>query len=133
MPAASIIAQAAAFINRQFQIQIGKKPARGSRGSVSSNRVCKPGSVLDSHLSCRAVADTLHATSPETAGPANVSSTVLLRIEFTASVSFQPTGELLPRLSILTSPGEVPRVPRRSAAARSNPGGRGGFFLLHFS
>ena len=66
------------------------------------NRVCKPGSVLDSHLSCRAVADTLHATSPETAGPANVSSTVLLRIEFTAPDSLQPASELLPRLSTLT-------------------------------
>ena len=79
------------------------------------NRVCKPGSVLDSHLSCRTVADTLCATSSETAGPANVSSTVLLRIEFTASDSLQPTGELLPHLSTL-----APLV-------------RGGISLLHFS
>ena len=69
---------------------------------MGCNRVCKPGSVLDSHLSCRTVAGTLCATSSETAGPANVSSTVLLRIEFTASDSLQPTGELLPRLSTLT-------------------------------
>ena len=45
-----------------------ERPAVG-RAAVC-NRVCKPGSVLDSHLSCRTVAGTLHATSPETAGPA---------------------------------------------------------------
>ena len=37
-----------------------------------------------------------------TAGPASCSPAVLLRIEFTASDSLQPMGELLPRLSILT-------------------------------
>ena len=68
------------------------------------NRVCKPGSVLDSHLSCRTVADTLCATSSETAGPANVSSTVLLRIEFTAPDSLQPASELLPHFSTLAPP-----------------------------
>ena len=40
---------------------------------------------------------------PGTAGPAVCPSTVLLRIEFTAMGSFQPSGELLPRLSTLTS------------------------------
>ncbi len=40
---------------------------------------------------------------PGTAGPAICPSTVLLRIEFTAMGSFQPSGELLPRLSTLTS------------------------------
>ena len=39
-----------------------------------------------------------------TAGPAICPSTVLLRIEFTAMGSLQPSGELLPRLSTLTSP-----------------------------
>ena len=38
-----------------------------------------------------------------TAGPAMRPPTVLLRIEFTASDSLQPMGELLPRLSTLTS------------------------------
>ena len=38
-----------------------------------------------------------------TAGPAICPPTVLLRIEFTASDSLQPMGELLPRLSTLTS------------------------------
>ena len=78
------------------------------RKLLSGNRVCKPGSVLDSHLSCRTVAGTLHATSPETAGPANVSSTVLLRIEFTAPDSLQPASELLPRLSTLALPCFAP-------------------------
>ena len=40
---------------------------------------------------------------PRTAGQAICPPTVLLRIEFTASDSFQPMGELLPRLSTLTS------------------------------
>ena len=38
-----------------------------------------------------------------TAGPAYCPPTVLLRIEFTASDSLQPMGELLPRLSTLTA------------------------------
>ncbi len=52
-----------------------------------------------------------------TAGPAMCPPTVLLRIEFTASDSLQPMGELLPHLSTL--------------AARADPGG--GISLLHFS
>ena len=39
---------------------------------------------------------------PRTAGQAYCPPTVLLRIEFTASDSLQPMGELLPRLSTLT-------------------------------
>ena len=39
---------------------------------------------------------------PRTAGQAICPPTVLLRIEFTASDSLQPMGELLPRLSTLT-------------------------------
>ena len=40
-------------------------------------------------------------------GPRTICSpTVLLRIEFTASDSLQPMGELLPRLSILTDRGQ---------------------------
>ena len=40
---------------------------------------------------------------PRTAGRAYCPPTVLLRIEFTASDSLQPMGELLPRLSTLTA------------------------------
>ena len=42
-----------------------------------------------------------------TAGPALCPPAVLLRIEFTASVSLQPMGELLPRLSTLTWPPQA--------------------------
>ena len=63
----------------------------------------KPGSVLDSHLSRRDVAGTLQPPPRRRPGRPCVSSTVLLRIEFTASDCSQPPGELLPRLSTLTS------------------------------
>ena len=46
-----------------------------------------------------------------TAGPAICPPTVLLRIEFTASDSLQPMGELLPRLSTLTGRAACPNTP----------------------
>ena len=50
-------------------------------------------------------------------GRASRMSPMLLRIEFTASDSFQPMGELLPRLSTLTSSSQAPYPsPRRKAA-----------------
>ena len=63
-----------------------------------------------------------------TAGPALCPPAVLLRIEFTASDSLQPMGELLPRLSTLTGTADTPRGihcqivggPSMGAAARSN-------------
>ena len=61
----------------------------------------KPGSVFDSHLSRRPVARTLKPPR-ERSGQPNAPIPVLLRIEFTATDSFQPSGELLPRLSTLT-------------------------------
>ncbi len=59
---------------------------------------------------------------PGTAGPAICPSTVLLRIEFTAMGSLQPSGELLPRLSTLTSP-------RESRGFRGSPFGDEAVFL----
>ena len=59
---------------------------------------------------------------PGTAGPAICPSTVLLRIEFTAMGSLQPSGELLPRLSTLTSP-------RESRGFRGSPLGDEAVFL----
>jgi len=76
----------------------------------------KPGSVFDSHLSRRAVANTLKPPR-ERPGRPYAPIPVLLRIEFTAAVCSQPSGELLPRLSTLTA-----------AASRG-----GGISLLHFS
>ncbi len=76
---------------------------------------CKPGSVFDSHLSRRIVADALKPPPRRRSGRPYVSSTVLLRIEFTAPQCSHAAGELLPRLSTLTPPK------------------RGGISLLHFS
>ena len=55
----------------------------------------------------------------------NASIPVLLRIEFTASPCLHGTGELLPRLSILTPRTQNLRVPLK--------GNGGGISLLHFS
>ena len=53
-----------------------------------------------------------------TAGPACCPSTALLRIEFTATDSSQPSGELLPHLSTLTSPAQVsyPSLPPKESS-----------------
>ena len=71
----------------------------------------KPGSVSDSHLSRRTVAGTLQppreraGQAPGVGPPAPIP--VLLRIEFTATDSLQPSGALLPHLSTLTSAAEL--------------------------
>ena len=87
-------------------------------GTYHSEQNCKPGSVFDSHLSRRTVAGTLQPPR-ERAGQAQgvgppAPIPVLLRIEFTATDSLQPSGALLPHLSTLT-------------------GKAGGISLLHFS
>ena len=64
-------------------------------------QVCKPGSVFDSHLSKRIVAGALQPPRERTGRPI-APIAVLLRIEFTASDTLEPMGELLPRLSTLT-------------------------------
>ena len=61
-------------------------------------QVCKPGSVFDSHLSKRAVAGALQPPRERTGRPI-APIPVLLRIEFTASDTLEPTGALLPHLS----------------------------------
>ena len=61
----------------------------------------KPGSVFDSHLSKRIVAGALQPPRERTGRPI-APIPVLLRIEFTASDTLEPTGALLPHLSILT-------------------------------
>ena len=71
---------------------------------------------------------------PGTAGQANVPSTVLLRIEFTAPVSFQPAGELLPRLSTLAGQGLLHYLASTCGSMFDIVSATaGGFFLLHFS
>ena len=73
-----------------FTAKIASKP-------VSRVLSFKTAIYLDAPLPTRS--SHLHGT----AGPAICPSTVLLRIEFTAMGSLQPSGELLPRLSTLTS------------------------------
>ena len=63
---------------------------------------CKPGSVFDSHLSTRRVAAVLQPPR-ERSGQPIAPIPVLLRIEFTASDTLEPTGALLPHLSTFSS------------------------------
>ena len=77
-------------------------------------QVCKPGSVFDSHLSKRAVAGALQPPRERTGRPI-APIPVLLRIEFTASDTLEPTGALLPHLSTFSHIAT------------------GSLFLLHFS
>ena len=80
-------------------------------GAYHCEQNCKPGSVFDSHLSRRTVAGTLQppreraGQAPGVEPPAPIP--VLLRIEFTATDSLQPSGALLPHLSTLTSAAEL--------------------------
>ena len=69
---------------------------------ISGEQICKPGSVLTViYLPVPLPARSSHPGS----GRANLYAPipVLLRIEFTASHCLQPTGELLPHLSTLTT------------------------------
>ena len=86
-------------------IKSGSRPLCGLRrgGVMQFEQVCKPGSVLSSHLSRRAVTNALKPPPKDGPGRPYVLSAVLLRIEFTASPCYQGGwGELLPRLSTLT-------------------------------
>ena len=69
------------------------------------------------------VAGPLHATSSETVGQTSVSSTVLLRIEFTAPDCSQPVRELLPHVSTLTSSMQAPypSLPRKRESSLISP------------
>ncbi len=79
------------------------RPRFAKRGlPYQCEQVCKPGSVLNGHLSRRIVAGALQPPRERTGRPI-APIAVLLRIEFTASDTLEPMGELLPRLSTLTS------------------------------
>ena len=79
-----------------------KKKKRTYIRSFLSDRVYKPGSVIDSHLSSHIVANTVKPPSRKHPGRPDVSSAVLLRIEFAAMDTSAPSGALLPHLSTLT-------------------------------
>ena len=68
-----------------------------------SNQIYKPSSVVNSHLSWQCVATTAQRHLLGTAEHALCPSTVLLQIGFTRLICLHITGELLPRLSILTT------------------------------
>ena len=65
------------------------------------DRVCKPGSVIDSHLGASLPVRSSHLLGDGRASL--VSSAVLLRIEFTAVGTLEPPGALLPHLSTLAA------------------------------
>ena len=81
-----------------------KKPAAGAvpAADMGCEPVCKPGSVLNDHLSVACRCRQAQAASMERPGRPVCSSTALLRIEFTAPTCLHAAGELLPRLSTLT-------------------------------
>lgn len=68
-----------------------------------SNQIYKPSSVVNSHLSWQCVTTNAQRHLPGTAEQALCPSTVLLQIGFTRLICLHITGELLPRLSILTA------------------------------
>ncbi len=70
--------------------------------SENATRSYKPSSVVNNHLSWIYVAINLFATSIGAAEQAYAPAAVLLRIGFTWLCRLRHTGELLPRLSILT-------------------------------
>ena len=78
-------------------------PRVSRMGLIFYEQNCKPGSVFDSHLSRRTVAGTLKPPPEDGRASLVCPPTVLLRIEFTATDSSQPSGALLPHLSTLTA------------------------------
>ena len=92
---------------------------------------CKPGSVFDSHLSRRIVADTLQPPR-ERSGQPIAPIPVLLRIEFTASDTLEPTGALLPHLSTLTA-GNLRRYLSVALALGSPPAAVSSYPVLRCS
>ena len=98
-----------------------QKKSEGSPSTLFSEDASKPVSrvlsfktaiYLDAPLPVRS------SRLPGTVGPTTCPSTALLRIEFTATDCSQPSGELLPHLSTLTSPAQVsyPSLPPRESS-----------------
>ena len=91
---------------------------RGYEGSSSVKKTCerdrKPSSVVDDHLSRPGVTAQAQAIAGRDGQP-HASHCILHQVGFTSRTSRQAAGELLPRLSTLTS----------------GPKARGGISLLH--
>ena len=103
------------FCYKQNDTRRGYAPRRFLYASRPVSRVLsfKTAIYLDALLPTRS------SHLPGTAGPAVCPSTVLLRIEFTSMGSLQPSGELLPHLSTLTSPTHVPAKTKSLQKAHS--------------
>ena len=119
-------------------------------GGALYDRVCKPGSVIDSHLSRRTVAGALQPPSRKQPGKPCFLCGVAPDRVYSNGRFRTPLGELLPRLSILTSSAQTSYpAPRRKRQVSVIPLRRlphktfvlrgphfwasGGLFLLHFS
>ena len=119
-------------------------------GGAFYDRVCKPGSVIDSHLSRRTVAGALQPPSRKQPGKPCFLCGVAPDRVYSNGRFHTPLGELLPRLSILTSSAQTSYPsPRRNRQVSVIPLRRlppqnirlrgthfwasGGLFLLHFS
>ena len=89
------------FFNALIFNGLSGESIRMKNDFLKCRTICKPGSVIDSHLSRRIVAGALQPPRERTGRPI-APIPVLLRIEFTASDTLEPTGALLPHLSILT-------------------------------
>ena len=83
-----------------------KKRPRFSGGAFY-DRVCKPGSVIDSHLSRRTVAGALQPPSRKQPGKPCFLCGVAPDRVYSNGRFHTPLGELLPRLSILTSSAQT--------------------------
>ena len=96
-----------------------KKRPRFSGGAFY-DRVCKPGSVIDSHLSRRTVAGALQPPSRKQPGKPCFLCGVAPDRVYSNGRFHTPLGELLPRLSILTSSAQTsypsPRRKRQVSA-----------------
>ena len=103
------------------------------------DRACKPGSVVDSHLSRHTVAGMLQPPSRKRPGEPCLLCGVAPDRVYSNGRFHTPLGALLPHLSTLTSSAQtlcrrVCRM-RRTLRIALHPisGLRGGLFLLHFS
>ena len=110
------------FVCRRHTNYARNRRAANAARLLCCNRIYKPGSVLTAiYLGAALPRRSSHLLGSSRAGLA--SSTVLLRIEFTASRCSHVTGELLPRLSTLTTSAQAPYPSLRREAAE----------LVHFA
>ena len=85
--------------------QLRKAPPACSAGGALSGceQNCKPGSVFDSHLSSRVVADAIKPPRERSGQPVCSHTGVAPNRVYSDGYFYAPSGELLPRLSTLTS------------------------------